>query len=73
MLLAEWYLATCRTRFGAYTAMQASLLARFLRRGGTLEDWVERLAPAYRRRYGWLCEPVPVRVRSTGEHRVPRR
>lgn len=74
MLLADWYIAKCRNGFAAYTTMQASLLARFIRRGGSVDEWVERLAPAYRRRYGWLCEsthssrPIPVPVR-----RRPRR
>ena len=49
--------------------LQTALMRRFLKRGGTLERWLECIAPAFRTRYGWLCEQ-PVLVR-TGEHRLP--
>ena len=62
-LLGESYLAKSPTPFAAYNRLQVALLQRFMHRGGTLERWIERFAPIFRRRYGWLCEPVPVVVR----------
>jgi hypothetical protein len=65
MLLGQWYQSTSRTPFAAFNRLQAALMRRFLARGGTLEVWMARLAPAFRRRYEWICqqaEPMPVNV-----------
>ncbi len=32
------------------------LMRHFLRRGGTMEAWMQDIAPAFRSRYGWICE-----------------
>ncbi len=71
-LLADSY----RTRFlsplAAYNRLQAALMRRFVNRGGTSDQWIERLAPAFWKRYGWLCEePVPVRVTNPRYYRHP--
>lgn len=42
------------TRFEAYLALQCALMQRFVARGGTTEEFCERLAPAFRRRYAHL-------------------
>jgi hypothetical protein len=37
---------------------------------GTVEAWVHRLAAAFRRRHGWICEElVPVRVETRQRNR----
>lgn len=66
-LLGRSYLATAPSPLAAYNRLQAALMRCFLRRGGTLERWVESFAPLFRRRYGWLCEPQPVLVRTSQE------
>ena len=38
----------------AYLALQSALMRRFLARGGTAEEFCERLAPTYHRRYAPL-------------------
>jgi hypothetical protein len=68
-LLGDSYLSQSHTRMAAYNRLQTALMRRFLKRGGTLERWLECIAPAFRTRYGWLCEQ-PVLVR-TGEHPLP--
>lgn len=68
-LLGRSYLSKAPNRLAAYNRLQAALMRRFLKRGGTMERWLKRIAPAFRTRYGWLCEQ-PVSV-STGEHRLP--
>lgn len=62
VVLAEGYLDRFRSGLAAYNAIQARLMQRFLDRGGTVELWMSRLAPVFRQRYGWLCEPVPIRI-----------
>ena len=70
-LLGERYKARFPGPLAAYNRLQTALMRHFVHRGGTVERWMTDLAPAFRRRYGWLCEqPVPVRV-ETGEHRLP--
>lgn len=51
LVLADSYLARHRTPFEAYMALQCSLAERFVRRGGSPDEWCNRLAPAFRRRY----------------------
>ena len=61
VLLGQYYLSKCPTPLAAYNNLQAALMRRFLRRGGTIERWVAVFAPRFRHRYGWICEqPVPV-------------
>lgn len=43
-----------RTPYAAYTALQIALMRRFVARGGTAEEFCDRLAPAFNRRYGFL-------------------
>ena len=67
------YLARFRSPLAAYNRLQTALMRRFMNRGGTMDRWLIELAPAFRQRYGWLCQqPVLVRV-ETGEHRLPYR
>jgi hypothetical protein len=56
MFLGEYYLARCSSGYVAYMTLQRALLNRWMARGGTEEDWCERLAPAFRARYGVLVE-----------------
>ena len=51
MEIAKRYLARSASRFEAYLALQRALMNRYLARGGTIEDFCARLAPAYRRRW----------------------
>jgi hypothetical protein len=50
-ILATSYRAKHASGFSAYMALQAALMQRYLRRGGTIQQWCARLAPAFRRRY----------------------
>ena len=56
-ILAQLYLARHESPFAAYMALQAALLARHVSRGGSPEDWCERMAPVFRRRYQRLVPP----------------
>jgi hypothetical protein len=51
MEILRRYLETSPTQFEAYVALQCALMRRFVNRGGTTEDFCERLAPAFHRRY----------------------
>ncbi|MBX6366321.1 MAG: hypothetical protein IRZ00_20950 [Gemmatimonadetes bacterium] len=51
MILAQRFLELNGDPFAAYMALQRALLARYVSRGGTVEQWCERLAPAFQRRY----------------------
>jgi hypothetical protein len=70
-LLGQAYLERFRSPLAAYNRLQAALMKRFIRRGGTPEIWLQTMAPAFRRRHGWICAglaPVTVRHRSSREH-----
>lgn len=54
MILAEMYLARHESRFAAYMALQRALLAQYVARGGSAEEWCERMAPLFRRRFDML-------------------
>lgn len=54
MLFARLFTHRHTAGLPAYNALQVRLLRRFLARGGELEDWTRRLAPAFRTRYGWM-------------------
>ncbi len=72
-LLGDSFRARFPSPMAAYNRLQTALMRRFMNRGGTADRWIIELAPAFRQRYGWLCQqPVPVRV-ATGEHRLPYR
>ena len=46
-------------------------MRRFMNRGGTMDRWMIELAPAFRQRYGWLCQqPVLVRAEIERQHRL---
>lgn len=53
-VLGDLYLARCGSGFAAYMALQRALITRWVARGGTEQSWCERMAPLFRRRYGWL-------------------
>jgi hypothetical protein len=55
-MIASDYLVRSSSGFAAYMALQCRLLSRFRARGGSDGEWIARLAPAFRRRYGWLLE-----------------
>lgn len=55
-LLGRTYLARYRELFAAYNRLQSALIRRFVSHGGTVETWMDRLAPAFRKRHGWICE-----------------
>jgi hypothetical protein len=70
MLLGRSYLSKSPTPLAAYNGLQAALMTRFLKRGGSVERWMEQFAPRFRQRYGWLCaEPCVVRETSHEELR----
>lgn len=52
MVLAQLYSARYGSIFTAYMALQRALLRRYLAQGGTWQEWCERLAPVFQRRYG---------------------
>lgn len=52
MILAIEYRARHASGFGAYMALQAALLRRHIARGGSVQSWCARLAPAFQQRYG---------------------
>lgn len=63
MELARRYVGTHRSPFHAYLALQRALMARHVARGGTMEDFCARLAPAFRRKYAaLLSDPAPRRL-----------
>ncbi|MCZ6915562.1 MAG: hypothetical protein O7I93_02195 [Gemmatimonadetes bacterium] len=66
-LLGNSYLSRFSKPLAAYNRLQTALMKRFVAKGGTPEIWIERMAPTFRERYGWLfgdaprAAPVPVR------------
>jgi hypothetical protein len=58
MELARRFVTRYPSPFGAYLALQRALMARYLARGGTQEDFCQRLAPVFRRRYARLLGPA---------------
>ncbi len=54
MEIARRFLDTQPTRFGAYVALQCALMRHYIARGGTAEEFCQRLAPVFHRRYGPL-------------------
>ncbi len=70
MLPGEWYVSRHSTRFSAFNKLQVALMKRFVAKGGSIERWMDRLAPVFRSRYSWLCEEmVPIRI-TTAEHEI---
>jgi hypothetical protein len=59
MLLAARHRAVHKTGFGAYVALQRTLMTHFIARGGTAEEFCVRLAPVFRRRYAALLTESP--------------
>ncbi len=63
MILATEYRARHASGFRAYMALQAALMRRHIARGGTIQSWCARLAPAFQQRYGTellsQAEPKP--------------
>ena len=51
MEILRRFLETSPTRFEAYVALQCALMRRHVSRGGSPEDFCERLAPVFHRRY----------------------
>lgn len=51
MEIIRRHVAAQPTGFAAYIALQCALMRRYLARGGTAEDFCQRLAPVYRRRF----------------------
>lgn len=50
-MLASSYRAKHPTGFTAYMALQSALMRRYVRRGGSVQQWCARIAPAFHRRY----------------------
>jgi len=57
-MLARRYYARYGSGFDAYMALQRALMTRYLSRGGTMEQWCERLAPRFRERYARIFEDL---------------
>lgn len=51
MEIVRRFLEASPTRFEAYCALQCALMRRHVARGGTTEDFCQRLAPVFHRRY----------------------
>ena len=60
MEILRRFLRSSPTRYGAYVDLQCALMRRHVNRGGTPEDFCQRLAPAFHRRY------APVLLERTG-------
>lgn len=56
MTLAVHFLNRERSPLAAYNALQIALMKQYVARGGSAESWCARLAPAFRRRYGWMLD-----------------
>ena len=70
MLPGEWYSSKHSSGFAAFNKLQVALMKRFVAKGGSIERWIDKLAPVFRSRYSWLCEEmVPVRI-TTEEHEI---
>ncbi len=54
MLYAQVFLSRHASGLSAYNHLQRTLMRRYLSRGGTVDDWCLRFAPAFRARYGWM-------------------
>jgi hypothetical protein len=54
MELARRFIETRPTRFAAYVELQRALMRRFIRRGGSAEEFCRRLAPLFHNRYAAL-------------------
>lgn len=72
MEIMRRHVATQPTRLAAYLALQCALMRRFLARGGTAEEFCERLAPIFHRRYAaiLLADSVPVPLLPPGSPRL---
>jgi hypothetical protein len=51
METARRYLSHYPSHLAAYLALQCALMQRYVRRGGTAQDFCSHLAPVYRRKY----------------------
>ena len=51
MILASLFRAKHGSGFAAYMALQTALMRHHLNRGGSIQQWCARLAPAFQRRY----------------------
>jgi hypothetical protein len=61
MEIARRYLQASPSGFQAYVSLQCALMRRHVARGGTMEDFCLRLAPAFHRRYAaLLLEGAPL-------------
>lgn len=61
MEIARRYREDSPSGFQAYVSLQCALMRRHVARGGTMEDFCQRLAPVFRRRYAsLLLEGRPV-------------
>lgn len=63
--LALEYLARYQNPMQAYVELQRALMRRFITLGGTASEFVERLASAFRKRFGWMMHvttPTPSRA-----------
>jgi hypothetical protein len=58
MILAAAFRAKYGSGFSAYMALQAALLRHYLARGGTVQAWCARLAPAFQERYASQFLPL---------------
>jgi hypothetical protein len=68
-LLGQSYMERFGSPLAAYNRLQTTLMRLFFRRGGTPEIWLEKMAPAFRRRHGCICEGlVPVTLKSRSTH-----
>jgi hypothetical protein len=56
MMLADRFLNAESSPLAAYNALQRALMRHYIARGRSAADWCSALAPAFRRRYGWILE-----------------
>ena len=61
MEIARRFVESSPTGFAAYVSLQSALMRRYVARGGNLEDFCQRLAPVFHRRYASLLDAGPLR------------
>lgn len=54
MEIARRFIRSAPSPFAAYLSLQTALMQRHVARGGTMEDFCQRLAPVFHRRWATL-------------------
>ena len=54
MILAEAMIARSPSRLAAYNHLQVRLMTRWVAKGRSEQEWIDRMACVFARRYGWI-------------------